>query len=394
MPFSNPEETNAVAPSTRGRILVIDDEIGPRESLRMVLKDSYELVCTDCGESGVEKFKEGGFDLVMLDLKMKKLSGIETLEKLKEIDPFISVIILTGYGTLETAQKAIRLGANDYLSKPFDVVELAKTVNRILAKGREDRQRETALHRFKALNRYLEEEIQSLQKLLSSQEQYRSFFHEICNPLTSVLGYVQILLLELEEKREFGMEDKERAHKYLRIIENEMERCRLMLRSFSSIAKRREEKPQPISLKALVEEILVLLSPQMDRNGICSETRADTTSSTVLIQSNEIRQVLLNLCINAIHAMDRGGTLTVGTRCTPHNFLEIEVADTGCGMDEATLKKAFEPFFTTKGPQVGSGLGLAISKNIIERFGGTIGISSIKGAGTKVFFSVPIKSPL
>ena len=398
MHSSTPEEASSTIPSSAtARILVIDDEMGPRESLRMILKDSYEIVCTDSGEAGIEKFKEGGFDLVLLDLKMKRMSGMETLEKLKEIDPSINVVILTGYGTLETAQKAIRLGADDYVSKPFDVVELSKTVKQILTKKRDETAKGIAVDKLRGLNHTLEEEIQSLQKILSSQEQYRSFFHEICNPLTSVLGYVQILLLELEEKKQFGKEDRNRAHNYLRIIENEMERCRLMLRSFSSVSKKREEKTKSISLAALIDEILLLLSPQMGKSDIRSQSNLDHSSSMIPIRSGEIRQVILNLCINAIHAMPTGGTLSLTARCVPAAptpTVEIEVADTGCGIDEPMIEKVFEPFFSTKSPDLGSGLGLSISKNIIEKFGGTIRIKSRKGDGTRVTISIPIRNPI
>ena len=380
----------SAAPSTPAvKILVIDDEIGPRESLRMILKDSYEIVCSDSGEMGVEEFRGGGFDLVLLDLKMKKLNGLETLEKLKEMDPSINVIILTGYGTLETAQRAIRLGASDYVSKPFDVVEISKTVKATLAKRREEREKVAAVEKFKTLNRHLAEEIQSLQKLLSSQDRYCSFFHEICNPLTSVMGYVQILLLDLEEKMGFGKEDRERAYTYLRIIEKEMERCRLMFRSFSSLPKKSEEKPAPLPLHKLIEEILILIKPQMETSGIRAETDLDASLAEVTVQSGELRQVLLNLCINSIHAMEGGGKLTLSAKPVTPESIEIAVADTGCGMDENVLQKAFQPFFTTKGSEVGSGLGLAISKNIIEKLGGTIQISSRKGTGTTITLSIP-----
>lgn len=371
------------------RILVVDDEMGPRESLRMILKDQYDLILSDSGEEGVEKMKQGDIDLVLLDLKMKKMSGIEALEKMKEIDPSVSVVILTGYGTLDTAQRAIRLGAADYVSKPFDVVELTKTVQRILEKRSENMEKEPMLEKLQTMNRDLEEQINSFKMLLSSQKLYSSFFHEICNPLTSILGYVQILLLEIEKKKGFAEEDRERAQKYLHIIENELDRCRLLFRSFTNLAKSGKEDTKASSLKMVVEETLTLLRPQMKLKDIRIEENLEATASDVLIKDGQLKQVLLNLCINAMHAMGKGGTLTVSARQDGTGAVAIEVVDTGCGMDEETLRKAWQPFYTTKDPTAGSGLGLSISKGIVEKLGGSIGIQSKRGEGTRVTITIP-----
>jgi two-component system NtrC family sensor kinase len=312
------------------------------------------------------------------------MGGIETLEKMKEIDPSVSVVILTGYGTLETAQKAIRLGAVDYMSKPFDVSELTKTVRKILEQRIEGADKEKTLNKLKAMNRDLEDQINSFKKLLSSQKLYSSLFHEICNPMTSILGYVQILLMELEKKTGFSGEDQQRAQNYLRIIENELDRCRLLFRSATSIANSEKAEAKSSNLKMVIEETLLLLKPQMDLRGIKMQESLEEPSLKALVADVQFKQVLLNLCINAMHAMGKGGTLSVSARKNANGAVSIEVADTGCGMDEETLQKACQPFYTTKDPATGSGLGLSISKEIVEKMGGNIEIKSKKGAGTRV----------
>ena len=104
----------------QGKVLVIDDENGPRESLKMVLKYDYEVFLADRVAGGVELLREKEPDLVIMDIRMPEKSGIEGLQEIREINPFVSIVMLTGYGELETAQQAIRFGANDYLQKPFD----------------------------------------------------------------------------------------------------------------------------------------------------------------------------------------------------------------------------------------------------------------------------------
>ncbi len=111
-------------------ILVVDDEAGPRESLRMILKPLYEVHTASDGYQAMDLINNKDFDLVTLDLKMPGLSGIDVLREIRKIKPNTEVIVITGYGTLSNAQEAIRLGAGDFISKPFNVSEIISIVAR------------------------------------------------------------------------------------------------------------------------------------------------------------------------------------------------------------------------------------------------------------------------
>lgn len=113
-----------------GTVLVIDDERGPRESLRMVLKYDYDMFLADRVDAGVELLREQEPDLVIMDIRMPEKSGIEGLQEIRAINPNVSIVMLTGYGDLDTAQQAIRFGANDYLQKPFDTDEIQAVVKK------------------------------------------------------------------------------------------------------------------------------------------------------------------------------------------------------------------------------------------------------------------------
>src|SRR6059036_2285192 len=102
-------------------LLFVDDEEGPRQSLRIVFKDDYTILLADTGTKAVELARQHPIDAAVLDIRMSGMSGVELLGKLKEIDPSIEVIMLTAYETIETARQALRLGACDYLTKPFDI---------------------------------------------------------------------------------------------------------------------------------------------------------------------------------------------------------------------------------------------------------------------------------
>jgi DNA-binding NtrC family response regulator len=116
--------------ASKGTILVVDDEVGPRESLRMILKPLYEVYTASGGEEALRFIQNKDIDVVTLDLRMPGLSGIDVLKEIKKLRPKTEVIVLTGYGTLKNAQEAIRFGAGDLISKPFEVAEIISIMAR------------------------------------------------------------------------------------------------------------------------------------------------------------------------------------------------------------------------------------------------------------------------
>ncbi|MBD3427243.1 MAG: response regulator [Candidatus Omnitrophica bacterium] len=110
----------------RKRILICDDEEGIRESLKLILEDSFELDFASSGNEAVRKIQDGKFDGMILDIKMPAKDGLETLEEVRKVSPDTRVIIATGYQSVETASKAVKLGAIDYITKPFESEEVLK----------------------------------------------------------------------------------------------------------------------------------------------------------------------------------------------------------------------------------------------------------------------------
>ena len=115
---------------SKGSILIVDDELGPRESLRVILKPIYEVHTAENGQEALNFISQKKVDLVTLDLKMPGPSGIDVLKEIKKLQPDIEVIIVTGYGTLPNAQDAICYGAGDFISKPFNVADIITIVGK------------------------------------------------------------------------------------------------------------------------------------------------------------------------------------------------------------------------------------------------------------------------
>ena len=114
------------------KILICDDEEGVRESLNLILENDYDLVFVSGGDQAIEKLSEERFDCMLLDIKMPSKDGLETLEEIRNIDEDLKVIIVTGYQSVETAVKAVKLGAVDYITKPFESSEVKEKIGKIL----------------------------------------------------------------------------------------------------------------------------------------------------------------------------------------------------------------------------------------------------------------------
>jgi response regulator RpfG family c-di-GMP phosphodiesterase len=118
------------AKNNASNVLIVDDEIGPRESLRMVLKPNYNVYTVENGYAAIQMIQQVEMDVLTLDLKMPGMNGIETLKEIRMISPDVMVIIITGYGTLKTAIEAIRYGVFDYIPKPFNVPEILSIIDK------------------------------------------------------------------------------------------------------------------------------------------------------------------------------------------------------------------------------------------------------------------------
>jgi len=123
----------------KSTVLIVDDEFGVRESLRMLLKSHYEIFTAQDGEEALEVLKERKIDLITLDLNMPKLSGIETLREIRKIDAEVPVIIITGYGTQKDEEETRQYGVTDFISKPFNTSQIISVIDRILEGRMENR---------------------------------------------------------------------------------------------------------------------------------------------------------------------------------------------------------------------------------------------------------------
>lgn len=198
--------------------------------------------------------------------------------------------------------------------------------------------------------------------------------HEVRNPLEAIKGAAQII---------GGSSEDPTVRKFTRIIKDEVTELGRFLDGFLGFARPAPLRLESVTANSLVEETLELLDPLCGDRGITLIRELTEPLPPVTADAQQVKQVLMNLCLNAIQAMPDGGRLTVVARPTAtdgQGGMELSVCDTGSGVAESIRNKIFEPFVTTKAG--GSGLGLAVSRSIVERHGGRIWMTTEEGRGT------------
>ena len=374
------------------QILVIDDEMGPRESLRMLLKPDYSVHTADCVEAGLKFLKEKQPDTIVMDIRMPGMTGIEGLRRIREIDPHLSVIMLTGFGALDTAKEALRLGANDYISKPFDAGEMRAVIGRNVERTRVQRASETAAGDIKELNNRLLKELAQKERLASLGQASAEFVHDLGNPLTIVWGYVQLLAKKLDRTEDGGAVENAASVKELRIIEQNVRLCRELLTMWQSYGSVEASPHKPISVSAILREVIKGVGAMAAQNGVEVKASICEDTCTLLGDAVQIKRAIQNVVINALQAsVEKKGTVSVD--CTQRDFyVDIRVEDTGSGISPAQMNKIFDPYFTTKQNKSGTGLGLYITKKVVEDHNGSIKVDSTPDVGTVFTIRLPLLS--
>ena len=377
------------ATPARRKILVIDDERGPRESLRMLLKPDYEVLCAESVEAGLALLQSAAPDLIVMDIRMPVRNGIDGLRDIRGRDTDIAVIMLTGYGDLDTAREAIRLGANDYLRKPFDTEEMLDVVRQNIARTDSNRQRRGDRQQLQELTRQLQEDLTARSRMAALGMASSELVHDIRNPLTIVMGYFDLLHEELSQAQVSGGSAPAGTMDYLDSIKKNLVRCTEIMETWRALGNKAALDLMPLNVAEFLADVVreaagpnARVRPTLDVPGACrfDHVQADRV---------QLRRVLQNILDNALQAVSPGtGMVTVSLRRQDGQVV-ISVCDNGCGIPADKLPRVFDPFFTTKSAKKGTGLGLFIARQVVEDHGGDIRIESAPAAGTTVKVTLP-----
>lgn len=394
----------------KSKVLIVDDRRSSRESVRFALTRRYECLVAESAEAGLEIIDGGGVGVVVLDIRMPGLSGIEALARIKQKDPTIEVVMLTGYASLQTAKESITNGAYGYLTKPFDLPDLRLTIDKAYEKRAQSlevlRERDT----LRKTVTVMQKEIGDLSRLADVGWLSAGIIHEMKSPLTAILGYAEMMLSRVERHGEEASLPPETA-RYLAIIKEETIRCAEMAKGLLEATRSNGHRPQPFPLSRTLDSVETLIGPQVHVNNIRFQLERPADDLDVFAEPDDVLQVLLNLLLNSIHVMnsDRGNLRIAAYAVdgdhplrdsTPKEedflrkhpgrcFAAVEVHDSGPGIPPDQVEHVFDPFYTTGADGASAGLGLAISREKIERNSGNIGIVTSSKEGTTVRILLP-----
>jgi two-component system NtrC family sensor kinase len=205
--------------------------------------------------------------------------------------------------------------------------------------------------------------------------------HEINNPLGVILGYAGYL--------EGKMAEDDPNYRYIHEIKRESKRCKKIVQDLLSYARTPRPSLERVDLNGLLTQIVDFAANHTDMRNVIIDTDFTPSLPWVMLDGDQIRQVAINLILNAGGAMPEGGRLIVRTEPVEGGRVAISFIDTGCGIPQENIEKIFEPFYTTR--ERGTGLGLAITRQIIEQHHGDISVESTPGEGTTVQVTLPIE---
>jgi signal transduction histidine kinase len=384
-------------------ILIVDDDEGTLESLSFIFKrKGYEIETACTGEEAKKKAKKRFYNVVVLDIELPDMKGVELLAPLKEIHPDMVIIMVTAHASLESAISALNQGASFYITKPLNMDEVLSILREVMEKQRlviENRQLLREVQRELAERKRTEEKKKELEtQLLHAQKMEAigtmagGIAHDFNNLLMGIMGNVSLMLFDASPDHPHYSE--------LKSIEQCVERGADLTKQLLGFAMGGKYETIPTDLNEIVKRSSKMFN--RTRREISIYEKYETDLRPVEVDRGQLEQVLLNLYVNAWQAMPGGGNIYLQTEnvtlnekevkpynVKPGNYVKISIRDTGVGMNEKTQQRIFEPFFTTKEMGRGTGLGLASVYGIIKNHGGFIRVHSKKGRGTTFYIYLP-----
>jgi signal transduction histidine kinase len=355
------------------RILVVDDEEIVLDSCTEILRgEGYQLATAADGERGLALVKEFRPDIVVVDLKMPGLSGFDVLARLKESDPTIVTIVITGYATVSSAVEAMKHGAYDFLPKPFTPEEFRLIIRRAVEK------------------RSLTFEAMALRR---ERDLLREHFaaivsHELKAPLAAIQQNIFVLERQLAaaatpDQRERLARVKARMADLIQMVDTWRHGVSIDMDAIKA-------RQVPVSVRVPIDKAVESALVYATRKAVTIEVTVPEPAPRVLGDQGTLTEAVVNILGNAVKFSRDGGRIEV-TADVRDDDVRIAVTDHGVGIAPEELPHLFEAFYTQPGVggERGSGLGLAVSRRIVEAHGGGITVQSTPGQGSTFVITLP-----
>jgi len=386
------------------KLLLIDDERPILETLGLsISSEGYEVFTAENGKEGLKIFDREGIKLILTDIKMPVMDGIEVLKKIKESGKEAEVIVITGHGDMDSAIAALRYGASDFITKPVRDEALMLAIERA-------RQRISFAEQLKSYTENLEqkvemrtrelreahEEIVKNERLATIGETVAELAHYTKNILNGLRGGMYKVNSALEKNK------PDLLREGWDMVQRNIEKVSQLVLNLLTYSKDRPPDREMCSINEIANEVVELLQHQAEENNITLRRDLDPNIKEVYIDPKGMHDVFLNLVSNALDSCVMDEDVSKPWEVTVRTVLKttdqdkkkivIEVADNGCGMNPETQSKIFTRFFSTKQGK-GTGLGLLITQKIVHEHGGEITVKSEERRGATFTVILDLETP-
>ncbi len=391
-------------------ILVVDDDAGGRYLKAHILRRAgFDVAEADTGKKALNLTRGGAYALVLLDVQLPDISGLDVCAQIKAFDPSI-LVLQTSAAFTGGADRAAGLagGADAYMVEPIEPEELQATAEALLRRRRAEdalRQEHADLSRKVAAHdqalagmgarlrqeidqrTYAEAALRHAQKLDVLGQLTGGIAHDFNNVLAIVFGNLESMRRQLAKPAP----DLGKLQTFTDQAILGAKRALGVTRQLLAFSRRQALSPEVIDINTTVTNLVSMLK-QVIGERIELETKLEPGTWPVNVDPDQLETAILNLCLNARDAMPENGCISIETRNVTDggaDLVSLAVGDTGIGMGEEVLRQAFEPFFTTKDVGAGTGLGLSQVHGFVNQSGGRVIIESGIGRGTKVTLLIP-----
>ena len=367
-------------------VMIVDDEEDIREVLSITLTDmGYDVLEAENGEKAFKLFRENRPMIVLTDIKMPGMDGIELLQKIKNENPYTQVIMITGHGDTDVAIKSLKYEAIDFITKPIsnDALEIAlQRANEKIVTRQQLKQYTENLEELVREKTMLQDNLSSLGVMIGS------ISHGVKGLLTELDGGLYLI------ESAHGKNDHDQLKEGLNILKLTIDRIKKMIFDILYYSKEREMKVENINLLKFSNDVADIAEQKALPNNIKIVREFNDAPPEFKADSEYIRSALINILDNAVDACIEDNSkdrhkINFTAKQDKKNII-FEIHDNGIGMDKMTRDKIFNLFFSSKQSE-GTGFGLFISKNIIQQHGGFINVKSAKGKGTRINIKIPKK---
>jgi signal transduction histidine kinase len=368
--------------SDMARILIVDDEEGLRTSLVTAFRrEGYEVAGADSGEAALAQLRQAPPDILLTDLVMPGMDGIDLMEHARRECPAILTILMTAGGTVESAIRALKGGAFDYVQKPFSFAEIFHLARR----GMEQQRLRQENLQLSEINRRLSEIDELKSSLLSAMT------HEFRTPLTLMQGWLEMLLAG-----QLGTLSAEQRESVRAVSRGAVRLGRLVANLLAFVECERGQAVRqrfPVSLPGLVEAVTRQLVPDCAERGVSLDVDAPADLPAVLGDGERLQLLLFNLVENAVKFNEPGGRVVVRAG-REEAVLVVSIVNTRGEIAPERLPRLLQPF--TQGDMRstraagGLGLGLSVARAILDAHGGGLSVDTGRGQGTTVRVVLPL----